>query len=460
MKDISKIISITFLTISITLLFYIYFRDEVINSGLKHNYYKNYYFFTFFAILVSTVSFFIKDKFKINFSIILFSSILALYTVETFFFFKSSHYQVLKADIKFDIRTKLDFFIDYKKKNPEVVVSVSPDRFIAEQEKITMPLSGISKKETILCNENGYFSTFNSDRYGFNNPDHVWDKKGDTFLLIGDSFVNGSCVNEKNTISSYLRNLKITNNIINIGYSGNGPLREYASLREYLHLTNTKKVFWFYYEGNDLIDLEDELKNDVLKKYLKNINFKQNLKDKQNVLDNKIYNSIDKELKKKLKDKEQEFKISFPESLRLNLLIFQNLFKLYNVRQLLKVSFNKNKTKDSLIEDLNPNFQKILNLTKELVEKNDAKLYFIYLPEFNRYKSRKKIRLDDHNKLEYNSVIKTVTNLNIPIIDIHQEIFKKYKDPLKFFPFKSPYHYTEEMYKMISQNIVQRISDK
>ena len=124
MKDISKIISITFLTISITLLFYIYFRDEVINSGLKHNYYKNYYFFTCFAILVSTVSFFIKDKFKINFSIILFSSILALYTVETFFFFKSSHYQVLKADIKFDIRTKLDFFIDYKKKKRKEIYPV------------------------------------------------------------------------------------------------------------------------------------------------------------------------------------------------------------------------------------------------------------------------------------------------------------------------------------------------
>ena len=323
-----------------------------------------------------------------------------------------------------------------------------------------MPLSGISKKETILCNESGYFSTFQSDRYGFNNPDEVWDNKEDAFILTGDSFVNGSCVNEINTISANLRNLIKTNNIINIGYSGNGPLREYASLREYLHLTNAKKIFWFYYEGNDLADLKDELKNDILKKYLKNIYFKQNLKDKQNLINNKIYNSINIELKKELKNKEQEFKINFPESFRLNVLIFQNLFKLYNVRQLLKVSFNQNKTKDSLIEDINPNFQKILSLTKKLVEKNDAKLYFVYLPEFNRYISRKKIRLDDLNEFEYNSIIEIVSNLDIPIIDIHQEIFKKNKSPLDFFPFRTPYHYTEKMYKMISEKIVQQIKDK
>ena len=460
MKDISKIISITILTISITLLFYIYFRDEVINSGLKLNYYKNYYFFTFFAILVSIISFFINDKLKINFSIILFSSIFILYIIETFFFFKSAHYQVLKADVKFDIRTKIDFFIDYKKNKPAIVISVSPDKFLEEQRQTIMPLSGISKKETILCNESGYFSTFQSDRYGFNNPDEVWDNKEDAFILTGDSFVNGSCVNEINTISANLRNLIKTNNIINIGYSGNGPLREYASLREYLHLTNAKKIFWFYYEGNDLADLKDELKNDILKKYLKNIYFKQNLKDKQNLINNKIYNSINIELKKELKNKEQEFKINFPESFRLNVLIFQNLFKLYNVRQLLKVSFNQNKTKDSLIEDINPNFQKILSLTKKLVEKNDAKLYFVYLPEFNRYISRKKIRLDDLNEFEYNSIIEIVSNLDIPIIDIHQEIFKKNKSPLDFFPFRTPYHYTEKMYKMISEKIVQQIKDK
>ena len=39
------------------------------------------------------------------------------------------------------------------------------------------PLSGASNSMTVHCNENGYFSTYLSDRYGFNNPDKEWDKK-------------------------------------------------------------------------------------------------------------------------------------------------------------------------------------------------------------------------------------------------------------------------------------------
>ena len=40
-----------------------------------------------------------------------------------------------------------------------------------------MPLSGVSNRKTILCNENGYYAIYQSDRYGFNNPDQEWDKQ-------------------------------------------------------------------------------------------------------------------------------------------------------------------------------------------------------------------------------------------------------------------------------------------
>ena len=44
------------------------------------------------------------------------------------------------------------------------------------------PLSGLSNVETILCNESGYFALYESDRYGFNNPDEEWDKKITNYL--------------------------------------------------------------------------------------------------------------------------------------------------------------------------------------------------------------------------------------------------------------------------------------
>ena len=48
-----------------------------------------------------------------------------------------------------------------------------------------------------------------SDRYGFNNPDYEWDKEKIDFLLVGDSFVHGACVNRPYDIASQMRKWKI-----------------------------------------------------------------------------------------------------------------------------------------------------------------------------------------------------------------------------------------------------------
>jgi hypothetical protein len=64
--------------------------------------------------------------------------------------------------------------------------------------------------------------------------------------------------------------------VLNLGQAGNGPLIEYATLREYL-TPNVKKVLWLYYEGNDLKELKAELDNKILNKYLTNQKFKQDL---------------------------------------------------------------------------------------------------------------------------------------------------------------------------------------
>ena len=42
-------------------------------------------------------------------------------------------------------------------------------------------------------NESGYYSIYKSDRYGFNNPDYVWDKNEIDLVIIGDSFAHGAC---------------------------------------------------------------------------------------------------------------------------------------------------------------------------------------------------------------------------------------------------------------------------
>ena len=464
MKTLSKLISILFLGISIIFLLYTLYRSELIHQGTRFDYYLKYYLFGIFLIILSIISFFIDKEMKIDTCIILFSSMLGLYVVEGYFFLNSAHYQVLKSDIKFDVRTKLEIYQDLKKNDPNVVVSVSPDHYLNEKKQSIFPLSGISKKKTIFCNENGYYSIYQSDRYGFNNPDNVWDKKKNDFLLLGDSFVNGACVNEPDTISGNLRKLIQSANIINIGYSGNGPLREYAALREYLPLTNSKKVLWFYFEGNDLTDLIEELNNNILLKYLEDRNFNQNLKLRQDELDIKIYAKMQKNFKKALEEensKKRIFNFHIPKSLELNILIFQNFYKLYNVRRLLRDTFSFKSEVKINSQNINPKFKKILKLAKEFAERGGSSFYFIYLPEFARYSSFDKGRNKSNkfNNFRYKTIIQIVNDLEIPIIDIHKEVFITHRDPLSLFPFRSPHHYNELGYKLISEVIFKKIME-
>mgnify|MGYP007000047093 len=75
-----------------------------------------------------------------------------------------------------------------------ITVTVAPNKFNDSKKNIHF-LSGISDSETIDCNENGYFSIYRSDRFGFNNPKDQWDSKNIDYILLGDSFAHGACVN-------------------------------------------------------------------------------------------------------------------------------------------------------------------------------------------------------------------------------------------------------------------------
>ena len=70
-------------------------------------------------------------------------------------------------------------------------------------------------------------------------------------------------------------------------------------MREYLP-QNVKKIVWIYFESNDLNDLSREIQSETLKKYLNNLNFTQNLKLKQKIIDEILSKNvkISKEKKK------------------------------------------------------------------------------------------------------------------------------------------------------------------
>ena len=98
------------------------------------------------------------------------------------------------------------------------------------------------------------------------------------------------------------------------------------------------------------------------------------------------------------------------------------------------------------------NLKKILTLSRDLINKKNSKLYFVYLPTYNRYTTT----YDDTN---YNLVKNIVNELKIPFIDIHQEVFLKEKNPLKLFPFELYGHYNVDGYKKVAETIYKFTKD-
>ena len=238
--------------------------------------------------------------------------------------------------------------------------------------------------------------------------------------------MHSACVNRPNDITSVLRTLS-NKSALNLGYGLNGPLLQYAGLREYLS-KNVKNVLWFYYEGDDLFNLEISLKSKILNKYINDLNYSQNLKKLQPAIDN--LNELNMSIKLKNNEKYDS------EILKYKII---NFIKLYSSR-----SKFFSKSDDKVLNKTE--FSKILALAKNLAVKNNSKFYFVYLPEYSRYK-------DNYDNTNYREVKKIVKQLQIPFIDIHTEVFEKEENPLNLFPFKLKGHYNIEGYKKIGVKI-------
>ena len=77
-------------------------------------------------------------------------------------------------------------------------------------------------------------------------------------------------------------------------------------------------------------------------------------------------------------------------------------------------------------------------------------MYFVYLPEFWRYSTG-----EEHINREF--VLRTANELEIPIIDIHREVFDSHPDPLSLFPFRVSIHYNAEGYRFVAEAIGKRL---
>ena len=274
MNILKKIFSPLCLSVSIFLIVYVFYKSQIYWDGEKNNYYQIYYIISLILLIFSIFTFYLNEIIKEYLIVILISALTSLYIFEFYLTFKVINTKeqriqkqmnikqkefLNKTGKKFDTRLIHEIYSDLKKKDPNIQVAYYPN-FLINKSNI-FPFGGISNSKTINCNENGYYSIYESDRYGFNNPDKEWDQKNFEFLLVGDSHTHGSCVNRPDDIASVLRTLS-NKPVLNLGYSGWGSLVKYAILREYL-IPNVNNILWMYFEGNDLTDLKNELGSEL-----------------------------------------------------------------------------------------------------------------------------------------------------------------------------------------------------
>ena len=440
-----KILSFLFFIFSLIIILFLSLKLYLSNN---FDYYIDYLISIILVSFFYFINLFTNARFKIYVAITTISLLFSFYLFEAYLVYDKNYKTnfediVLKFEkknnIKFDRRSKYEIYTDLSK-TEDVTVSITPYNLRNDKSLKFLPLSGISKSKTIMCNESGYYSIINTDKYGFNNPQGEFDKKNIFAILVGDSFVHGSCVNPPHDLGGVIRR-KIDNNqgVLNLGQSGNAPLTQYATLVEYLDTSkNIENVIWFHYEANDLhYDFQEELNNQILQKYFLEENFSQNLIFKQNKIDNFLKLKINSILNSELKIRGQ--KIS-------NKILFLNFIKLNNLRFKLT-----RKSKVDLSAKLKE-FEKIMVLTKKITDEHKAKLHFVYLPSFAYY---------DVNKFEdkeYEKVKNITKKLNIPFIDIDELVFKKEKYPKKLFALEIWNHYTIDGYDKVGSAVFENIN--
>ena len=113
---------------------------------------------------------------------------------------------------------------------------------------------------------------------------------------------------------------------------------------------NVNKILILFFEGNDLINLKEELENKILKNYLDDINYSQNLKLKQSKIDKIVYEEIVEE--------QNRFKNKSTENSNLNKFNFIKFIKFFNLRYLIK-NQNHNTMKE---------LSKILKMSNQLLK--------------------------------------------------------------------------------------------
>ena len=400
---------------------------------------KLFKFFSFFYLFSLIIFLFFLDHTKNVQIILVFQLIIGIYLVlskkyitlvSLLFVLFVIEFILIKSNIYFKHNDTLEF----KEKNLNIYEPLSVIKFLYVKKykplniynKKIIPLTNL-KNSKIYNGRIGNHLTYNiTDDLGFFNDENISDYQ---YIFLGDSFLNFAEIEKEKGFVNLLKNQKI----YNMGLANSGPLSQFALIKEFIDLPkfkNVKKVVWFHSEENDVArpyikyedkggDLNIEYSLTLLKQYLNNSEFKQN------IINN--INQINSELKKE--NYVQNYRNNTNKKRNFFLInFFSNSF--YYLKKII------NKPNKELIRNFeeSENFyktqieimSKISISMKRILEEKNIKLLIVILPnKFNCSINK--------NHFLHDKIIKNLKSLKIENIDSKKAFIKNNRCNLKNF---------------------------
>jgi len=372
--------------------------------------------------------------------------------------------------VNFDTRSKTEVVLDLRKRGIDAVLDVFPRILLQKQSDGTfksairvhgrevLPLGGISNHVVVVCNEGGEFLTYMSDEHGFHNPPNLWGRTPPDIVALGDSYTQGWCVQtDRNFVSEIRKRYPAT---LTLGIEGDGPLLELATLREYVKPLKPKVVLWFYFEANDLADLQTEARSPLLRRYLTD-GFTQHLSTYQPELDRALREYVEAKTDQSALSRTLSEVSTFVGDHTLSAGTISPFIKLSQLRGRLGLVFGENnvrlggntfsKERAGAMRPYINLFRDILMEAKKSVSDWGGQLYFVYLPARTTYTPVAELNQ------ERPQVLQSAMDAGIPVIDIHKTFMAR-KDPLALFPFRWTDHYNDGGHRLVAEEVLRSIA--
>ncbi|MBF0103977.1 MAG: SGNH/GDSL hydrolase family protein [Deltaproteobacteria bacterium] len=303
-------------------------------------------------------------------------------------------------------------------------------------DRAILPFAGISNVPTVLCDEGDGWLVYESDEYGFNNPKGLYRPGLVDVMVVGDSFAHGACVGPDENAAALIR--KKWPHTLNLGMSANGFVHEMATIMEYGPVLKPKTVLWMFYEGNDLASFGAHLQDDILKKYIIQKQFGQNLMDAQDQIDRHYQSLVDQKLKEGSLAAGFESVVHLKESIRSILFL-----------RILRARLGLTRARSEPVEEITENeaaIKQLLALTRDTVGAWGGRLYFVSLPSWASIQKR------GASEAYRSRLFSVVQGQHIPVINIYEHFIAK-KEPRKFFNFPGS-HYNKTGYKAVAEKVI------